>query len=45
MLEDLFNSLNVEWKNLFYFVGFDLGAVKKNCSTILTIEKTTPPML
>jgi hypothetical protein len=29
MWDDLFDSLNVEWKILFYFVGFDLGAVNK----------------
>jgi hypothetical protein len=28
MWEDLFDSLNVEWKILFYFVRFGLGAVK-----------------
>jgi hypothetical protein len=45
MWEDLFDLLNVEWKILFYFVGFGLGTIKKNYSTILTIEKTTAPML
>jgi hypothetical protein len=29
MWDELFDSLNVEWKILFYFVGFGLGAVKK----------------
>jgi hypothetical protein len=45
MWEDLFDSLNVEWKILFYFVGFGLSAVKKNYNTILTIKKTMAHML
>jgi hypothetical protein len=39
MWEDLFDSLNVEWKILFYFVGFGLGVVKEKITAPFWILK------